>query len=216
MNSAGLKISVILMIFIFSLLGCDNPSAPVSEKPKPAAVQKKILPPAPATIEKTQPLAVSDKKAVGSEENKPVMKEPEKSPETLVPVDLNQETELSHYDARGKIDPFIPLIQETVEETPAVEETGPKRILTPLEKIDLSKIRLVAVLQMQDRSIAMVEEASGKGYEVKIGTYIGKRQGRVAEIKDASIVVKEPVRDFKGQLKEQVHEIKLHKLSDGE
>lgn len=204
------------MIFIFSLLGCDESSAPVSEKPQPSSVQKKILPPATVTIEKTQPLAGSDKKEMDSDENKPVMKEPEKNPETLVPVDLNQETELSRYDARGKIDPFIPLIQETVEETPAVEDTGPKRILTPLEKIDLSQIRLVAVLQMKDRSIAMVEEASGKGYEVKIGTYIGKRQGRVSEIKDASIVVKEPVRDYKGQLKEQIHEIKLHKLSDGE
>jgi len=61
----------------------------------------------------------------------------------------------------------------------------------------------------------MVEEASGKGYEVKIGTYIGKNQGKVFEIRKSSIVVKELVKDYKGRLKERVKEIKLHKL-DGE
>lgn len=61
----------------------------------------------------------------------------------------------------------------------------------------------------------MVEEASGKGYEVGIGTYIGKNQGKVFEIRKDSIVVKELVKDYQGRLKEQVKEIKLHKL-DGE
>ncbi|MBT7261466.1 MAG: pilus assembly protein PilP, partial [Desulfobacula sp.] len=76
--------------------------------------------------------------------------------------------------------------------------------------------RLVAVIIMKNRQIAMVEEANGKGYEVGIGTYIGKNQGKVYEIKDSSIVIKERVKDYKGRLKERVQEIKLHKIDNEE
>jgi len=69
---------------------------------------------------------------------------------------------------------------------------------------------------MKNRRIAMVEEANGKGYEVGIGTYIGKNQGKVSEIKDSSIVIKELVKDYKGRLKEHVLEIKLNKIEDKE
>ena len=121
-----------------------------------------------------------------------------------------------HYDSRGKIDPFKPLIQDKPEESRPVVDEGPKRILTPLEKIELSQIRLVAVIIMKNKRIAMVEEANGKGYEVGIGTYIGKNRGKVSEIKSSSIVIKELVKDYKGRLKEQVQEIKLHKIDNEE
>jgi len=120
-----------------------------------------------------------------------------------------------HYDSQGKIDPFTPLIQDQSHVTTPVVDKKPERILTPLEKIELSQIRLVAVIIMKNRRIAMVEEASGKGYEVGIGTYIGKNQGKVFEIRKSSIVVKELVKDYKGRLKEHVQEIKLYKM-DGE
>ncbi len=121
-----------------------------------------------------------------------------------------------HYDSKGKIDPFKPLIQDKSEESRPVVDKRPKRILTPLEKIELSQIRLVAIIIMEKKQIAMVEEANGKGYEVGIGTYIGKNQGRVSEIHSSSIVIKELVQDYKGRLKERVQEIKLHKIDNEE
>ena len=116
-----------------------------------------------------------------------------------------------HYDSSGKIDPFIALIQEKREPAKAAVTQRPERILTPLEKIELSQIRLVAVVITERRRIAMVEEASGKGYEVGVGTFIGRNQGRITEIKENSIVIKEPVRDYMGKLSERVQEIKIHK-----
>ncbi len=116
-----------------------------------------------------------------------------------------------HYDASGKIDPFKALIQDIPETVEAAIEKKPERLLTPLEKIELSQIRLVAVIITEKKRIAMVEEASGKGYEVGVGTYIGRRDGVITQIKDSSIIVKEPVRDFKGRLSERIQEIKIHK-----
>ncbi len=132
------------------------------------------------------------------EENKDVVQ-----PEKIAP----------NYDGHNRTDPFLALIQEKTESTP-IESDGPQRILTPLEKIDLTQIRLTAIIIMKKRQIAMVEDADGKGYEVSVGTYIGKNQGKVSDIKDSSIIVTEFVKDYQGRIKERVHEIKLHKNNE--
>ncbi|MCA1784656.1 MAG: pilus assembly protein PilP, partial [Desulfobacteraceae bacterium] len=122
------------------------------------------------------------------------------------------------YVATSKLDPFMPLIREQKETVvPKIEKSDkPRRILTPLEKMDLSQIKLVAVVIAGTRKIAMVEEATGKGYEVNIGTYMGKNEGQVVDITFESIVVKENITDFKGNQAERFHEIKLHKTDNGE
>ncbi len=141
---------------------------------------------------------------------------PEAKNETQTQETGVNDDKIEHYDARGKIDPFLPLLQEKAEESQLVKDDNPQRTLTPLEKIELGQIRLVAVIIMGNKKLAMVEEATGKGYEVTIGTFIGKNQGKVTEIKDSSIMVTELVKDFKGKLKEQTQEIKLHKNDDEE
>lgn len=237
----GIKLLSILG-FVFFLSACDD-NPPVPKEFKPSIVQKAIIPPdSPAKPEKglstgvekkiqipdkpdkaDQPVTIQPEKVNQSDEvNQPQIpseKEvvnpelPEKNPGAVAPDGMAKK---DHYDSQGKIDPFKPLIQDKPEETVVANDNKPKRILTPLEKIDLSQIRLVAVILMKNKKIAMVEESSGKGYEVGIGTFIGKNQGRVSEILSSSIVVKELVKDFRGQLKEQTQEIKLNKISDEE
>lgn len=122
------------------------------------------------------------------------------------------------YVAKSMIDPFKPLIQEKKEiPVPEIKKPAkPQRILTPLEKMELSQIKLVAVVIMGDRKIAMVEEATGKGYEVGIGTYMGKNQGQVVDITFDTILVKEVVTDYKGNQTERLQEIKMQKNDNGE
>ena len=127
-------------------------------------------------------------------------------------------TFLEKYDSKGRVDPFIPLIDEkkasAVSDSPG--DSKPKRTLTPLEKLELSQVKLVAVVEMQGRTIAMVEEAGGKGYEVAIGTYIGTNGGRVTSITRKGIKIEEDVKDFQGKRRKRYEEIKFHKSEDGE
>lgn len=129
--------------------------------------------------------------------------------------------QIKTYDSKNRVDPFIPLLTEKKETEPSVdgepEKREPKRILTPLETMDLSQIKLVAVLQMENgRSLAMVEEAGGKGYEVRIGTYMGKNGGRVSAINTDGVVIKEHFRDFKGKRRERLRELKFHHSEGGQ
>lgn len=125
---------------------------------------------------------------------------------------------MEKYDSKDRVDPFIPLIAEKKELVGSAPSGDSKieRVLTPLEKLELSQVKLVAVVEMQDRAIAMVEEASGKGYEVAIGTYIGPNGGRVTSITRTGIKIEETVKDYQGKSLKRYEEIKFHKSEDEE
>lgn len=116
------------------------------------------------------------------------------------------------YNPAGKIDPFEPLFKEKAEET-AAKKTQRKRRApqTPLERIDLGQLKLVAIITAASGNRALVEESSGKGYVIKRGTYIGMNAGRVADIQNDKVLVEEEYEDVFGKLKVQTKELKLPK-----
>lgn len=83
--------------------------------------------------------------------------------------------------------------------------------LTPLEKLDISQMKLVGIVSMPGRSMAMVEEAGGKGYVVRKGTYMGVNSGQVVEITRDRVVIEEEVENFLGKIVVRTRELKLQK-----
>jgi type IV pilus assembly protein PilP len=114
------------------------------------------------------------------------------------------------YDALGKIDPFEPLFREKA--VSVKKKKNKKRSpRTPLERIDLSQLKLVGIILASSGNRALVEEASGKGYVIKKGTYIGVNAGKVVKIKKEKVVVEEEFEDVFGKTKLRQREIKLPK-----
>jgi len=114
------------------------------------------------------------------------------------------------YNPDGKLDPFAPLIKEkpvasSVKHRKAVRH----KLLTPLEKLDLSQLKLVSILRASSGNMALVEEDSGKGYIIKKGTYIGTHSGKVENILPDRIIVEEEVEDIYGKISVRKKEIKL-------
>ena len=121
-----------------------------------------------------------------------------------------------------KLDPFKPLITKKKKETAPPPDKKiekkikkKKRILTQLEKFDLSQLKLTGVILTQKGGKAIVEESTGRGYIVKPGTLIGRNSGTVIQIYLDRIVVEEPVEGFAGKISYVRKEMKLHK-PDGE
>ncbi len=219
------------------VLSCDNKQEPKKTVvTPPIVVSKAIAKPSstlknPKAISPTQPMMTPGKTV--AEPAKPKIPgtsakaETKPSPSQPTPVTEAQakreqvlaaagtsgiSQQAKEYDSQGRVDPFIPLLSEKPQPMePGAGDNKPKRILTPLEKLDLSQIKLVAVVRLKGRAIAMVEESSGKGYEVGIGTYMGRNGGQVSSINPEGIVVKEYVKDYKGKRKERFQEIKFHK-----
>ncbi len=110
----------------------------------PSSPPPKVKPPT-AEKKKEDPPKVAEKK------------EPEKK----------GEVEFS-YSPAGKPDPFKPFIELTpVRSSRAVP-------LTPLQKYDISQLKLVAIISTPEGNVALVEDGTQKGYFLKKGTWIGK------------------------------------------
>jgi type IV pilus assembly protein PilP len=113
------------------------------------------------------------------------------------------------YDPTDKIDPFQPLIKDQpVTEKKKERKRTPQ---TPLERIDLSQLKLVGIILASSGNRALVEEATGKGYVIKKGTYIGTNSGKVLQIDKDKIIIEEEFEDVLGNTKIRERELKLPK-----
>jgi type IV pilus assembly protein PilP len=109
------------------------------------------------------------------------------------------------YDAVNRRDPFKTYFDELVLEEREQEN------LTELQRFELDKLKLVAVVVGTATPMAMVQDPSGKGHTVKIGTLVGKRFGQVKHIRRGEIVVQEEFRDFTGKRIPVLKPLKLEK-----
>ena len=208
-------------------LSCDNKQEPKKTAVTPPIVVSKTIATPSSTKEisgAVQPEPLQPDSIPGNQTSKAPKSEIKPTPSPVTEDQVKREQALAiaetkgnspqakEYDSKGRVDPFIPLLSEKpVPVDPRAGDNKPMRMLTPLEKLDLSQIKLVAVVRLKGRAIAMVEESSGKGYEVKIGTYMGRNGGQVSSINPGGVVVKEYVKDYKGKRQERFQEIKFHK-----
>ena len=117
------------------------------------------------------------------------------------------------YNPDGKIDPFLPLLKDEPQKVlPDTKTKKEKREpTTPLERVDLSQLKLTAIIRTPSGFKAMVEEITGKGYIVSVGTYIGIHSGTVTNILKDRIIVEEEVEDALGSVSNRNSELKFQK-----
>lgn len=111
---------------------------------------------------------------------------PQKVPESRVPKPVLKES--------GR-DPFRPMTLRAKVNTRAREN------LSPLERLDLSQLKVVGIIWDIKEPRAMVEDTAGLGYVVKVGTPIGSNDGTVKAIHRNQIVIVEFADDIYGARK---------------
>lgn len=117
------------------------------------------------------------------------------------------------YDPTKRLNPFTPLFG--LKEKAVPDESAKKRKKrtpqTPLERISLDQLKLVAIIRASSGNRALVEDTVGKGYIIKNGTYIGLNSGMVTQINPESVIIEEEVENLKGEMVLQSTEMKLQK-----
>jgi type IV pilus assembly protein PilP len=81
--------------------------------------------------------------------------------------------------------------------------------LSPLERYELGQLKLVGIIWSTKDPTALVEDTSGLGYTVKVGTPIGANDGRVKKIAPDAITVEEEFIDLYGAKKKREVSIRL-------
>uniref|UniRef100_A0A7C4ML33 Pilus assembly protein PilP n=1 Tax=Desulfatirhabdium butyrativorans TaxID=340467 RepID=A0A7C4ML33_9BACT len=199
-------------LFLGVLSSCGNPEKQVTAEPeiirmklpkpeKPSSVKPSPKP----TITSAAPSAETHQGAVPSESQ-------DTTREIAQPMLPDQQRVL--YKVEGKIDPFQPLIrEEPVEKASLDSKTQRKKRIpqTPLERLDLSQLRLTAIIRTASGYRALVEESTGKGYIIGVGTYLGLNGGRVVAIHKDRFVLEEEIEDALGNVKTEQRDIRLPK-----
>jgi len=114
------------------------------------------------------------------------------------------------YNPTGKPDPFKSFIQLT----PAKEYS--RRVpLTPLQKYEISQLKLVAIIATSEGNIALVEDVTGKGYLLRKGTPIGTNDGKVKRILQDRVIIEEVFEDISEPKKMNEISLFLHQVEEG-
>jgi type IV pilus assembly protein PilP len=187
-------------------------------KPEPVAV-----PVAAQTAAKPEPAAKPDASPPGPVATSTAVPAPMKSvpaedglllAATLKPL-LSLELVYS-YQPEGKIDPFHPVFESGDEEGSEgkdgeSKEPEKRTPQSPIEMVDLSQLKLTGVILAPSGNRALVQDATGKGYVIQKGTYVGNREGQVTDILSDRLIVTEKTRDDRGRPVTEAREIKLPK-----
>ncbi|RLB72767.1 MAG: hypothetical protein DRH07_03700 [Deltaproteobacteria bacterium] len=112
---------------------------------------------------------------------------------TVQPAEISTlQTEGAHfiYTPKGRRDPFKPLVQKK-QKIAKKSQGRAEKFKGPLERIELSKYRLIALMVVKGIPRAMVKAPDGKSYTVKVGEYIGLNDGVVKRIETKVVATDE-------------------------
>ena len=146
--------------------------------------------------------------AQGPKAQKPTKpQEPELTMEILQKRLEDRRAEYS-FDPGDRVDPFRPL-EIYLPPEPSAEVVVVEETLPPLQKMELSQVRLVAVIEAGEDTRALVEDATGLGFIIQLGTKMGTAKGEVVAIKSDRVEVAEMTKDRLGNPKTRIVELKL-------
>ena len=109
------------------------------------------------------------------------------------------------YDSKGKRDPFLSLIEITKQ------KPMKKRGASPFESYDVEEIRLLAIAWANNKYYALIKLPDKKNYTIVEGMTIGLQGGKIEKITKDTVVVREFIKDYRGNLKPRDTILKLHK-----
>jgi type IV pilus assembly protein PilP len=109
------------------------------------------------------------------------------------------------YDPKGRRDPFRSLVKTTKKK--AVKKKG----ASPMESFSVEEIKLLAIASDKDENYALIRLPNQKTFTIRKGTVLGLEGGKVEEITSEKIVIREYVKDYRGDIKPKDTVLKLHK-----
>lgn len=97
-------------------------------------------------------------------------------------------------------DPFVPFIQESVQESPLNPDLRPdtNRKREALEQFSLDSLVFVGHLEKDGVLWGLISAPDSTVYKVRKGNYIGQNYGEIQEVSETQILIQEIVSDGSG------------------
>lgn len=115
------------------------------------------------------------------------------------------------YDAFALVDPFKPRKIEPPKTAASAKGVLPdfNRRREPLEAYPLENLKMVGTLQKQKNMYALIKTPDNNLFRVGAGNYLGQNFGRITNISESTIKLKEIVQDSGGSWEEKDQTLQL-------
>ena len=113
------------------------------------------------------------------------------------------------YSAEDVTDPFRPRKIAPTKGAGNGLEPDFNRRKEPLETYPLENLRMVGTLQQKQQTFALVRAPDNNLFRVRSGNYLGQNFGRIEDISEGAIKLKEIVQDGSGDWTERVSTLQL-------
>lgn len=115
-----------------------------------------------------------------------------------------------NYDnSTGLADPFKPRKQEMRGGRSGLNQPDFDRHKEELEEFPLESLKMVGYLFQDNVAYAIIRSPDGKLHRVKVGNYMGQNFGKIIEISDGEVRLKEMVQDSAGDWSERISSLQL-------
>lgn len=114
--------------------------------------------------------------------------------------------EAFNYEAFDLLDPFKPRKIEPPKPSRVaggIQPPDPNRRKEPLEAYPLENLKMVGTLSQKKDVYALVKTPDNNLFRVRSGNFIGQNFGRITDVSEAAIKLKELVQDSGGDWKEE-------------
>jgi len=116
------------------------------------------------------------------------------------------------YAAYDLLDPFVPRKAPT-SQTPKRQANDPRldpnRRKGPLEAFPLENLKMVGTLQQKKDVFALIKTPDNNLYRVKAGDFMGLNFGRISDINESALKLKELIQDSGNEWKEEERTLML-------
>jgi type IV pilus assembly protein PilP len=115
------------------------------------------------------------------------------------------------YDAYDLVDPFRPRKLTPPKAVAGAGGLQPdfSRRKEPLESYPLESLKMVGTLQQKKVMHALVRTPDNNLYRVRAGNYLGQNFGRITDINESVVMLKEIVQDSTGSWEEKEQTLQL-------
>ena len=140
------------------------------------------------------------------DEVKQFVKDSDKLPRGAIkPLPEVKPYEAVTYNAFDLVDPFTPRKIEPPKGAKGGSGLQPdfNRRKEPLEAFPLENLKMVGVLQQNRVSHALIKTPDNNVFRVRAGNYLGQNFGRIVNVTESSVVLKEIVQDSSGSWEEK-------------
>jgi Tfp pilus assembly protein PilP len=113
------------------------------------------------------------------------------------------------YDSKARRDPFMSLV------VIAKQKPLKKKGATPIESFSIDEIKLLAIAWDKSKHYALIMLPDKKTFTITEGMTLGLEGGKVEKITENEVIIREFVKDYRGNIKPKDTILKLHKGEEG-